>query len=231
VQTEPGPRQVPGDRERQLIALDLDGTLIDARPRQVGVASEALATFAGEILDEERFWQAKLAGASTVQALEALGHPSDMAAEVGRLWAQRIESLEWLRQDRALDGARQALEGLRGTRIAVLTARRSSQGARLSLACAGLEDLVEELFVVDPMAAAAGKAGILSERRPAVFIGDTESDGEAARRAGVRFRAVATGQRSRAYLQSRGYDPLTSLHAALDGVLSVSGVSERICQP
>ncbi len=213
-----------------MIALDLDGTLIDARPRQVGVATEALAELAGESLDEERFWQAKRAGASTGEALEALGHPCDTAAEVARLWAQRIESVQWLRRDRALTGARQALSDLCGAGIAVLTARQSSHGARLSLACAGLEDLVDELFVVEPMTAAAGKAGILAQRRPAVFIGDTESDGEAARRAGVRFRAVATGQRSDAFLRSRGYDPLPSLHAALEGVLSVSGVSDRIHQ-
>lgn len=213
-----------------MIALDLDGTLIDARLRQVGVAAQALAELAGESLDEERFWEAKRAGATTVEALEVLGHPADTAAEIGRLWAQRIESVDWLRQDRALAGVRQALAALRGVRLAVLTARRSSEGARLSLTCAGLDDLVDELFVVDPKAAVAGKASILSGSGAAAFIGDTEADGEAARRADVRFRAVATGQRASAYLLARGYEPLPSLDAALDGVLSVSGVSERICQ-
>ncbi len=232
MQTDAAGSRAPGDLERPLIALDLDGTLIDARVRQVGVASEALAALAGESLDEERFWQAKRVGASTREALETLGYPSETAASVARRWGERIESDEWLRRDRALTGAREVLADLRaGHRIAVLTARREADGARLSLACAGLEELVDEVCVVDPARAADAKASALARYRAAGFIGDTESDGEAARRAGVRFRAVSTGQRSSSYLQARGYDPLPSLRDAVEDVLSAFGVSGRICQP
>ena len=224
MQTDAAGSRAPGDLERPLIALDLDGTLIDARVRQVGVASEALAALAGESLDE--------VGASTREALETLGYPSETAASVARRWGERIESDEWLRRDRALTGAREVLADLRaGHRIAVLTARREADGARLSLACAGLEELVDEVCVVDPARAADAKASALARYRAAGFIGDTESDGEAARRAGVRFRAVSTGQRSSSYLQARGYDPLPSLRDAVEDVLSAFGVSGRICQP
>lgn len=225
-----GPSPVPG--AGPVIALDLDGTLIDAGPRQIGVAGEALAALTGTNLDARRFWAAKREGATTRGALEALGHPPETAAAVAARWMDRIESDEWLCRDRALPGAAHALSALRSTGavLIVLTARRRPDGARLSMASAGLDRLVDELSVVDPADAVAEKARALSAIRPIVFIGDSESDGAAASRAGVRFAAVATGQRSGEYLRARGYQPAASLRAALDGVLSAFGVLERMCQ-
>ncbi|HEY6397763.1 MAG TPA: HAD family hydrolase, partial [Solirubrobacteraceae bacterium] len=189
-----------------LIALDLDGTLIDARDRQVGVASEVLADLTGLELNQMRFWRAKRGGATTRQALEQLGHPRPIAIEVAQRWRERIESDEWLRRDRALSGTPRALAGLRaaGVAVAVLTGRRSAEGARLSLRSAGLEDRIDHLFVVNPVGVVVGKARALRRCQAAVFIGDTESDGAAAQRAEVPFTAVATGQRSPSHLRAQG---------------------------
>jgi phosphoglycolate phosphatase-like HAD superfamily hydrolase len=63
---------------------------------------------------------------------------------------------------------------------------------------------VGKVFIVPQRSAAQSKALLLLETKPDVFIGDSESDYEAARVAGVRFVAVATGQRSRKYLLSKG---------------------------
>ncbi len=203
---------------RTNIAFDLDGTLINARPRQVGVASEALAWATGEALDERRFWRAKRAGATTLAALRRLGFSAATAEPVARRWAERIESDDWLEIDRALPGVRRVLAELRaaGTEITVLTARRRRQGARRSVEVAALAPLVDDLVVVDPRRAAAAKARSLRERGAGAFIGDTDSDGAAARAAGVPFAAVMTGQRSRAYLAGRGYLVGRSLGAALE---------------
>jgi phosphoglycolate phosphatase len=212
-----------------VIALDLDGTLIDARVRQVGVASEALAELAGRELNEMRFWQAKRRGATTREALEELGYSPGTVAAVARRWMERIESEDWLRRDRALRGTRGVLADLRqdGVVIVVLTARRSAEGARLSLRSAGIEEDIDTLFVVDPVGAVAGKARALRRCRAAAFLGDTESDAAAARRAGVPFVALATGQRSRSRLRSLGYEPASSLRAAVAGVVSVSAAGAR----
>ncbi len=78
---------------------------------------------------------------------------------------------------------------------------------------------VSQLFttgrVVDPGAAVVAKAAVLERLAPAGFIGDSDSDGEAAARAGIPFVAVATGQRSRSYLAQRGYVAARSLPAAV----------------
>jgi phosphoglycolate phosphatase-like HAD superfamily hydrolase len=214
-----------------VVALDLDGTLIDARARQVGVAAESVLELTGEQLDRVAFWRRKRGGASTRQALEQLGYRSSTALALARRWSERIESDEWLARDRALDGAGRVLSDLRRAGVAgvVLTARRDPQGARLSLRSAGLDDLVDHVIVVDPDGAVDGKARALRRCAAAWFVGDTESDGAAAHRAGVPFAALATGQRSGAYLRGLGYEPARSLPDALDRVLSATAAAARIC--
>ena len=184
------------------LALDLDGTLIDARIRQAGVAAEVLAAVCGAELDQDAFWAAKRAGATTADALAALGFSSSVAASVARGWAERMESDDWLARDRALPGVVDALGSLDGS-VLVVTARRRASGAEISLGAAGLEGLVDDVVVVEPVRAAEAKAGVLVQRDARAFVGDTTSDGEAARRAGVPFVAVDTGQRTAA-VSARG---------------------------
>ncbi len=199
------------------IALDLDGTLIDARPRQVGVAAEALAWASAASLDEARFWRFKRAGASTRGALLQLGYPEAVAERAAARWANRVESPDWLARDRALPGVAAALRRLRAAdcEVTVITARRVRDGAVASVRAAGLEPLVHGLRVVDPGDAAAAKSDVLRELGAPPFIGDSESDGDAAARAEVRFVAVASGQRSRGYLARRGLIVADTLAGAL----------------
>ncbi len=202
---------------RAAVALDLDGTLIDARLRQVGVAAEALAWASAGRLDETRFWRFKRAGATTQGALLRLGYPEAVADLVAARWAERIEAADWLERDRALPGVAAALRRLRSAEcpITVITARREADGAATSLAAAGLAPLVDGLRVVDPGNAAVAKAAVLRELGAPPFIGDSESDADAAARAEVCFVAVASGQRSRGYLARRGVVVAETLAGAL----------------
>jgi phosphoglycolate phosphatase-like HAD superfamily hydrolase len=169
------------------------------------------------VLDEARFWRLKRAGATTREALASLGARAAVAERAARRWGERIESDEWLSRDRALPGVARSLESLRRSDrgVAVLTARRRAVGAARSLEAAGLDRLIDELIVVDPADAATAKARELRRLQALVFVGDTESDGEAARRADVPFAAVSTGQRSPGFLSARGYEPHRSLRGAL----------------
>jgi phosphoglycolate phosphatase-like HAD superfamily hydrolase len=200
-----------------VLALDLDGTLIDARVRQVGVAVEAVRWAGAGELDETRFWRAKRSGATTRGALHALGYDRDVAERAARRWGERIETEEWLARDRALPGVRGVLARLRagGQELAVITARRNVAGAGMSLRAAGLHESVEHLHVVDPGSAASAKAAVLRQLGHPPFVGDTESDAEASRLAGSRFIAVATGQRSRGYLSRHGCTVMGTLAGAV----------------
>jgi phosphoglycolate phosphatase-like HAD superfamily hydrolase len=199
------------------VAFDLDGTLIDARHRQVEVTAWLLSEHGAQALDPVRFWRLKRAGAPTSVALQRLGYDAAVVGAVAAAWPGHMESDPWLAQDRALPGVKRVLQRLRadGREIAVLTARRRAAGAPRSLAAAGLTACVDDVWVVEPEQARSAKAQRLRALCPAWFIGDTDSDGAAARTAEVPFRAVSTGQRSPGYLRGHGYEPLRSLHAAV----------------
>lgn len=199
------------------VAFDLDGTLIDARRRQVEVTASLLAAHGAAPLHRARFWRLKRTGATTDSALTRLGYDALVAGAVAAAWPEQMESDAWLAGDRALPGVRRVLARLRAEdrAIAVLTARRRAAGAQRSLEAAELSTLVDELTVVAPAQASSAKARQLRALGAAWFIGDTDSDGAAARGAGVAFAAVSTGQRSPGYLRQRGYAPLVSLHGAV----------------
>lgn len=199
------------------LCFDLDGTLIDARDRQVEVTAWLLGELGAAPLDRVRLWRHKRNGATTAAALAALGYPPETVEGVAQRWPEVMECEEWLTRDRALPGAGRVLARLRrdGHRISVITARRRVASAAESLRAAGLHELVDDVAVVAPADAVESKAQRLIDLRAPWFIGDSISDGDAAKAAGVPFVAVATGQRSSSYLMRYGHTPAANLQAAV----------------
>jgi phosphoglycolate phosphatase-like HAD superfamily hydrolase len=188
-------------------ALDVDGTLLDCRARQVAVARRV----AGAAFDDDLFWTAKRNGAATAPALMAAGLSEHAAREAAAAWRAAIEDDEWLALDGLLPGALRALDALGAERMPVvlLTARRRPEAVRLQLERLGLLERVDALLVVDPARPVPAKAAHLRRMRARGFVGDTESDAAAAARAGVPFVAVGSGQRSTAFLAAHGVDRVT----------------------
>jgi phosphoglycolate phosphatase len=189
--------------EHSALALDLDGTLVDCRRRQVELARHLVPR-----LDPERFWADKRMGATTRAALEAQGIAPDEARAAADAWVARIEDVRWLRVDAVLPGAAAAVAAVRaaGLEPMVLTARRDAQAVRAQIAATGLE--VGRVVVVDPRRAADEKAAALQETGAVGLVGDSESDAAAARAAGVPFAAVGSGQRDPRFLRERGIAPV-----------------------
>ncbi len=188
------------------IALDLDGTLISCRERQVALFRAVLAG-SGVAIDGEEFWTLKRDGFSTHEAALALGLTSEEATESARRWVRDIENPYWLQFDRVYADVREFLQRLRSQNVSffVLTARRNRYflGQQI-LRLAFLSNT--EVVVVAPQDAARQKAEVLRSKDAALFIGDSESDLKAAKVAGVAFGAVERGQRNAAYLIARGAD-------------------------
>ena len=202
------------------VAFDLDGTLVDAEPRQVRVAQHAAASD----FDAATFWSYKREGTTTFEALRQLGFDDGHADDIADAWRAHIEDPDWLKLDRAFDGTAEVLASVAGAgyRLAVITARSRPAGARQVLDVNGLATLVD-LIVVEPEAAVDAKAEALRDLEAVGFIGDTEADGAAAAAAGVPFVAVTTGQRSAAFLERLGYPTAASLAAAWDLLSSRMG--------
>ena len=208
-------RHASDPRGIRVLALDLDGTLLDCRRRQV-----ELARHVAPALDGRRFWAAKRMGATTRSALAEQGIEGAAAAAA---WGAAIEDPEWLALDAVLPGAVEAIERARAAAFEplVLTARRDAAAVREQVARSGLP--VAGVHVVDPRRAAPEKAALLRELAAAGLVGDTESDAAAAREAGVAFAAVGSGQRAPRFLEARGIRPvydgvLAAVAALLDGV-------------
>jgi phosphoglycolate phosphatase-like HAD superfamily hydrolase len=194
------------------LALDLDGTLISCEPRHCALMRQLCRSDAMPADFIPRYWAAKREGASNLRALRTLGHQSPQAR--ADAWAREIEHWPWLGFDRLLPGVGAALAASRH-RIFVLTARRERFFLRQQLDRLGLTPLIDDLITVPPAEAATAKASQLKVLRPLAFIGDTESDADAARAAGTPFLAVSCGMRSASFWQLHGQPSHPDLSAAL----------------
>lgn len=205
------------------IALDLDGTIVDARRRQTALALACLESAGVAPIDAGQFWALKRDGRSTAGALSDLNVPADDVEEIARLWTAQIESPRWLSLDRMLPGAHEAIDTIRahGHAPFILTARRDSAALLEQIASLALSFAVTEIEVVDPRDAVAQKAAVLGSRGAEAFVGDTESDARAAALAGVPFLAVSSGQRSSSALRRLGVAaPLRDIGEAVAKLVS-----------
>jgi phosphoglycolate phosphatase-like HAD superfamily hydrolase len=188
-----------------IIAIDLDGTIIDCRNRQSTLAASLFRAHVGP-LDSHQYWILRRDGLSNKMALQALGCAPSIASYIDTAWRNYIESIFWLQLDRPISGAKEALCLGRqlGVKWALITARSSRKNLLLQLSTLGLLDSLSEICVVLPASAADSKSRILRELKPNAFIGDTESDFAASVLASVPFLGVASGQRSCSFLRRSG---------------------------
>lgn len=190
-----------------LIGLDLDGTVIDCRTRQVAVASWAADQLRLGPLDEDRFWALKRNGATTREAFRLLGAPPRLAEHAGRIWSEEIENSTWLLLDKLLPGAMDALIAFAasGGSSVLLTARHQAHSVQEQTTRLGLDSVVDDVIVVEPLHAVIEKSSVLQSIGAELMVGDSESDAEAAGLAALPFLPVCTGQRSREFLRDMGH--------------------------
>ena len=207
---------------RSVVAFDLDGTLLDARARQIHVLIEAGIALDEPTPDADRFWQLKRNGSTTAQALAQLGLPTARAQRLASWWQEHVEDPEMLRFDQLLPLATAAIEACRveGLSPRILTARSNAASVLAQLNECGLGRLVDEVHVVSPLDAATAKAAHLKQWGAVAMIGDTESDARAAALATVPFLAVCCGQRSKAFLRARSLEVFVDAHCAVTHWLS-----------
>ena len=205
-----------------MIVFDLDGTLLDCQPRQVALTRWLLEKRGELAFDAETFWLMKRNGASTEQSLAEIYRNPELAQSVAKEWKNLVELPEWLALDQPLPGALVALNQLHasGNFLALLTARTNAQGLRATLKRLEMHSFFCHIEVVDPAEATQKKADKLKAWKPAVFLGDTESDLKAANIAGTRFIALSWGQRSAGWLKSHGANAcFPDMNSAIEYIL------------
>lgn len=202
------------------IAFDLDGTLVSCAPRQ----KQALRHVSGLSTQRiEETWHMKRDGLNTRDALVATGTGPAEADRIAAGWGRIIETPSLLSIDTVLDGAEQALRRCRRSayNVAIITARQSGWLLNAQMKALHLLPLCDKLIRVSPKNASIEKGEHLARMAPIVFLGDTESDAEAARRAGVGFIGLSGGQRSEDFLFRNGIAPLfPDVLSAIEHVLA-----------
>lgn len=189
------------------IGLDLDGTLLDCKPRQTKLLA-ALCRACTVDIDLEQYWRLKRFGCSNRMALRHLGVGEKHADAIAALWEHAIEDTSWLGFDPVLPGVPETLHRWRdqGYSLHLLSARRNQTNARQQLRALGL-DCFDRVDFVDPFEARA-KQSALIRLHPDVYIGDTERDAQCADAAGVSPILLSSGLRDEMHLRRCGNWPI-----------------------
>jgi phosphoglycolate phosphatase-like HAD superfamily hydrolase len=208
-----------------LVLWDIDGTLVDTAGHGRGAFEEAFESLFGR----RPVGRVEMAGRTDHQiALSILEHNRVERAEshVPRLWDALADALaaklpEIRAEGAAQPGARAALEALaaRGDVVQALLTGNIEANAAVKLGAFGLDSLVDlEVggYGSDPHDARGDLVAIARARaarkygavRQVVLVGDTPLDVAAARAAGARAVAVATGPYAEAELAAARPDAL-----------------------
>lgn len=161
------------------VFFDLDGTLIDPRPRLYRLFVE----LTGCDLTYDEYWQLKGSGLRQSAMLEHIGYQGD-ADGFSKKWLNQVEREDLLKEDKIFPDVRPALDKLyaQGMKLYVVTNRQSFEGMQHELNWLKLDDGFTQLITTRqqmPKAEAVKQAGINYQR--GFFVGDSKEDMEAAR--------------------------------------------------
>lgn len=191
------------------VILDLDGTLLDERPRHHGCYAAIMRELEQEALPIDTYWSLKRQAVDARGVLTQTGSEG-LGAQYERRWLSLIESPEMLALDALHVGTKETLQTwvAGGASLVLTSLRQSALGIDSQLRSLGLARLFPRRAVAPPWEKARGKAeavrSLLQEHeiRRAVWIGDTEADLCAARLIGCPTWLLTCGIRSAEFLRS-----------------------------
>jgi phosphoglycolate phosphatase len=164
------------------VILDLDGTLLDERPRHHGCYAAIMRELEQEALPIDTYWSLKRQAVDARGVLTQTGSEG-LGAQYERRWLSLIESPEMLALDALHVGTKETLQTwvAGGASLVLTSLRQSALGIDSQLRSLGLARLFP---------------------RRAVAIGDTEADLCAARLIGCPTWLLTCGIRSAEFLRS-----------------------------
>ena len=186
------------------LVFDLDGTLIDARPRMHRLFCQLVPQAQ---LDFDAYWDYKRAKVSHEQLLQLeFGYDAAQLAQFNSRWMAAIESPAMLALDTCLPGVAAALQRLQGrARLHVCTARQLRQPVLAQLAQLGLAHYFASVMVTEQRSSKQELVAALPDLSGADWLfGDTGHDINVGKALGLHTCAVLSGFLSRASLLPYG---------------------------
>lgn len=200
--------------ERPTLFLDLDGPILDNRPKYIALHRQLLHDSVGVALAEEEYWELKRTRVPEIEILNRCGVPaSQWDAHLQRRQAC-IEDQLFLELDRVWPGVQDWLVKQRTTHaIYLVTLRKRRKPLLRQLARLGLLPLFDEVLSEEANDGSADvKVRLMTPYVPsaeqAVMIGDTEADIQAAKHTAVASIAVTCGIRDRRLLEAEAPDQI-----------------------
>jgi phosphoglycolate phosphatase len=196
------------------IFFDLDGTLIDSRPRMYQLFR---ALVPESTLSFDAYWILKRKGISHREILTGQYSYSDIHYKnFEQAWMEKIELPQWLALDRPFDGITPFLSGIKEKhKLYIVTARQSTQEARAQINSFGWLGLFDSILVTENK---QEKYVLIQESvQTNTFdwlVGDTGKDIATGKKLGMRTAAVLTGFLNRERLVM--YNPDLIVDHALD---------------
>lgn len=187
------------------ICFDLDGTLLDVRPKYERLYRLYLNRHDGRALPMEEFWQMKRSGISNTELCLRSGLPEATAAGFGAFVRDEVESAESLNLDQVFHGVPKALTELADRfELCLVSCRRDRAAFEDQLERRGLRDYFRNVGVASSdRESLRSKACILGEwigDSRSLVVGDSEADLDAGRRIGAATCALTSGVRTREFL-------------------------------
>ena len=179
------------------LALDLDGTLITCEPRQSAALRIAL-NMCGAYADCDAVWNLKRSGLSTESALRNVGLEGQLSKEISDNWKRIVEDPLLLSLDSVLPQVENVITEMSdsGYSLCLITARSRPEWVKHQLRRLGLLSWFSTVKVISHSNSVTEKSDALLMGAPLAYFGDTEFDCFSAKKAGIPFYAVVTGQRS-----------------------------------
>lgn len=197
------------------VVFDLDGTLIDSRPRMHALFAELVPDAS---LDFDAYWALKEAKVSHEHILlRRLGYPAERLQQFTAAWMERIESPAMLALDTNFPGMHATLDRLAAqARLHVCTARQHRQPALDQLERLRLLPYFTSVMVTEQV---DDKDVLIVRHVPDLapgdwMLGDTGKDIQVGKSLGMRTCAVLSGFLSRASLEPYGPDLILGNAAA-----------------
>lgn len=205
------------------IIIDLDGPILDGRLRHYQCYSDILLENGFIPMSEDEYWEMKRNRLDRHKQLEVSG--ADVIYDrFLKSWLERIEDKEYLVLDRPQLGAVQKLWEWKsaGIKLILITMRNNKSNLDWQLGLFNLLPLFDQAIAVGTHGEAISKADAVkafvedTKNGAVLWIGDTETDINAAKMLGVKVCAVSCGLRTHDYLATLKPDFLVHDLNAID---------------
>lgn len=186
------------------IFLDLDGTLLDSHERHIVVLENALKECNVYGCNLLNYMDYKARGNKTIDFLKnEFGLNDDIAEKVAKVWRLTIEKEEYLHIDTFYGDAIPFLYLIKekGYKTIIVSARKNREYVMKMIKTSEISDLIDEVIIVSPLNAINEKLEVLVRNKDenSVYIGDTEIDYEAGKKAEIQTFILNRGFRSKEY--------------------------------